>query len=282
MRDLEKQSLLNAGRPMKGLLWAPKGDEWGNSFAMLMQTEWWWVVATQPPVDWLHGYISSLTTFHDLTNAFGVGSDGQGCGVLDGVECSHGQRNTGWRLHGDITLKGGLMVDPLMMARRRVREGQVQQPGNVAMVARHLGNHLGEKASFVHELSRRSQAMMSAFYSVGQLWYENKVSWKLKRCLFINRVVNTALSGIEAFCPGLLGLLGKKSYGGFDSTQGNSKTDMTNKEVLHSTGHRTLVQNPAHHAQLIWALFGKAEQQTTRGKTGKFLRMLILAGAAPV
>ena len=36
--------------------------------------------------------------------------------------------------------------------RRRVREGQVQLHGKVVTVARHLGSHLGEKASFVHEL----------------------------------------------------------------------------------------------------------------------------------
>ena len=56
--------------------------------------------------------------------------------------------------------------------RRRVREGQVQQPGKV-----------------------------TAFCSVGQLWYESRVSWRLKRYHFISRVVNTALSSIEAFCP---------------------------------------------------------------------------------
>ena len=37
---------------------------------------------------------------------------------------------------------------------------------------------------------------MTAFHSVGQL-----VSWRLERCFFVGRVVNTALSGIEAFCP---------------------------------------------------------------------------------
>ena len=36
--------------------------------------------------------------------------------------------------------------------RRKVREGQVRLPGKVVTVARHLGSHLGEKASFVHEL----------------------------------------------------------------------------------------------------------------------------------
>ena len=181
---------------MKGLLWAPKGDEWGNSFAMLVQTEWWWVVATQPTVDWLHGYISSLTTFHDLTNAFGVGSDGQGCGVLDGVECSHGQRNTGWRLHGDITLKGGLTVDPPMMARRRVREGQVRQPGNVAMVARHLGNHLGENGVLC---SRALQEEPS--HEVGILLGRTTVVRKQGVVEARGSSSDTALSGIEAFCP---------------------------------------------------------------------------------
>ena len=74
-------------------------------------------------------------------------------------------------------------------------------PGKVVTVARHLGSHLGEKASFTHELPRRRQATVAAFYSVGQLWYESRVSWRLKRCFFISRVVNTALSCIEAFCP---------------------------------------------------------------------------------
>ena len=53
--------------------------------------------------------------------------------------------------------------------RWRVMEGQVQLPGKVVTVARHLGSYLGEKASFVHELPRRRQATRTAFYSVGQL-----------------------------------------------------------------------------------------------------------------
>ena len=115
--------------------------------------------------------------------------------------------------------------------RRKVGECQVQLPGKVVTVARHLGSHLGEKASFVYP--RRRQAMMTAFYSVGQLWYESRVSWRLKRCLFTSRVVNTALSGIEAFCPSkstipsahvVHGLLSKKSHGGFGSTQESSRT----------------------------------------------------------
>ena len=74
-------------------------------------------------------------------------------------------------------------------------------PGKVVTVARHLGSHLGVEASFAHELPRRRQATMTAFYSVDQLWYESRVSWRLKRCFFIGRVVNTGLSGIEAVCP---------------------------------------------------------------------------------
>ena len=84
--------------------------------------------------------------------------------------------------------------------RRLVRDGKVS-PGKVVTVARHLGSHLGEKASFAHKVPRRRQATMTAFYTVGQLWSESRVSWRLKRCFFIGRVVNTALSGIEAFCP---------------------------------------------------------------------------------
>ena len=71
--------------------------------------------------------------------------------------------------------------------RRLVREEHVSLPGKVVTVARHLGSHLGEKASFTHELPRRRQATMAAFYSVGQLWYESRVSWRLKRCFFISR-----------------------------------------------------------------------------------------------
>ena len=85
--------------------------------------------------------------------------------------------------------------------RRLVGEEQVSLPGKVVTVARHLGSHVGEKTSFADELLRRHQATIKAFYSVGQLWYESRVSWRLKRCFFISRVVNTALSGIEAFCP---------------------------------------------------------------------------------
>ena len=85
--------------------------------------------------------------------------------------------------------------------RRLVRDGKVSLPGKVVTVGRHLGNHLVEKASFAHELSMRRQATMTAFYSVGQLWYESRVSWRLKRCFFIGRVVNTAQTGIEAFVP---------------------------------------------------------------------------------
>ena len=36
--------------------------------------------------------------------------------------------------------------------RRLVRDGKVSLPGKVVTVARHLGSHLGEKASFAHEL----------------------------------------------------------------------------------------------------------------------------------
>ena len=77
-------------------------------------------------------------------------------------------------------------------------DGKVSLPGKIVTVARHLGCHLGEKASFAHELPRRRQAAMTAFDTVGQSRSESRVWWRLKRCFFIGRVVNTALSGIEA------------------------------------------------------------------------------------
>ena len=39
--------------------------------------------------------------------------------------------------------------------RRLVRDGKVSLPGKVVTVARHFGSHLGEKASFAHELPGR-------------------------------------------------------------------------------------------------------------------------------
>ena len=149
--------------------------------------------------------------------------------------------------------------------RRLVRDGKVSLPGKVVTVARHLGSHLGEKASFAHEFPRRRQATMTAFYSVGQSWCESRVSWRLKRCFFIGRVVNTALSGIEAFCPlkaqfqsptSLVTCLARMVMAG------------SNKEVLRFwklvearvrrlKWAQTLVQDLAHHTQLITAMFGK-------------------------
>ena len=103
--------------------------------------------------------------------------------------------------------------------------------------------HLGEKASFTHELTRRRQATMAAFYSVGQLWYESRVSWRLKRCFFISRVVNTALSGIEAFCPSkaqyqaltsLVTCLARRVMAGAAARRGEhgQVRTLTNKELL--------------------------------------------------
>ena len=85
--------------------------------------------------------------------------------------------------------------------RRLVRDGKVSLPGKVVTFARHLGTCLGEKASFARELPRRRQAAMTAFYSVGQLWYESRVSWRLKRCFFIGRIWNRGLLSIESTVP---------------------------------------------------------------------------------
>ena len=93
------------------------------------------------------------------------------------------------------------LVGEELLRRSLVRDGKVSLPGKVVTVARYLGSHLGEKAPFAHELPRRRQATMTAFYTVGQLWYESRVSRRLKTCFFIGRVVNTAPSGIEACVP---------------------------------------------------------------------------------
>ena len=167
--------------------------------------------------------------------------------------------------------------------RRLVRDGKVSLLGKVVTVAIHLGSHLGEKASFAHELPRRRQATMTAFYSVGQLWCESRVSWRLKRCFFIGRVVNTALSGIEAFCPSkalyqsitsLVICLARRVMAGEAAGRGEHGRvrTMSNKEVLRFwklapcdvearvrrlEWAQTLVQDPSHHTQLITAVFGK-------------------------
>ena len=62
--------------------------------------------------------------------------------------------------------------------RRLVRDGKVPLPGKVVTVARHLGSHLGEKASFTHELPRRRQATMAAFYSAS-----SSVVWSTRHFL---------------------------------------------------------------------------------------------------
>ena len=41
---------------------------------------------------------------------------------------------------------------PLQIVVCLVRDGRVSLPGKVVTVARQLGSHLGEKASFAHEL----------------------------------------------------------------------------------------------------------------------------------
>ena len=108
-----------------------------------------------------------------------------------------------------------LVMTGSLADRRRVREGHVQLPGKVVTVARHQGSHLGEKASFVHELPRRRQAVMTSFYSVGQLSCG-------QHCAVRHRGVLPFKSTIPSSHV-VHGLLGKKSHGGFGSTQGELK-----------------------------------------------------------
>ena len=140
---------------------------------------------------------------------------------------------------------------------------------------------------------------MTAFYTVGQLWYESRVSWRHKRCFFIGRVVNAALSGIEAFCPStaqyqsltlLVTCLARRVMVGEAARReelGRVRT-MSNKEVLRFwklapcdvearvrrlKWAQTLVQDIVHHTQLITAMFGKlpSEPDPTLGPGGEIL-----------
>ena len=132
-----------------------------------------------------------------------------------------------------------------------------------------------------------------------QLWYESRVSWRLKRCFFIGRVVNTALSGIEAFCPSeaqyqsltsLVTCLARRVMAGAAARRGElgRVRTMSNKEVLRFwklapcdvearvrrlKWAQTLVQDPSHHAQLITAMFGKlpSEPNPTLGPGDEIL-----------
>ena len=207
--------------------------------------------------------------------------------AVDGFSQNRGKEELLMHLVGE-----GSLAD-----RRLVRDGKVPLPGKVVTVARHLGSHLGEKASFTHELPRRRQATMAAFYSVGQLWYESRVSWRLKRCFFISRVVNTAISGIEAFCPSkaqyqaltsLVTCLARRVMAGAAARRGEhgQVRTLTNKEVLRFwklapcdvearvrrlKWAQTLVQDSSHHAQVLTAMFGKlpAESSATLNPEGE-------------
>ena len=120
--------------------------------------------------------------------------------------------------------------------------------------------------------------MMTVFYSVGQLWYESRISWRLKRCLFISRVVNTALSSIEGVLPPQKhstrrsrrrwSVLREELWRARRRAEEQVRT-MTTKEVLcfwrlapcdvearvrRLKWAQTLVQNLAHHVQLVAAV----------------------------
>ena len=88
-----------------------------------------------------------------------------------------------------------------LVDRRLVRDGKVSLPKKVVTVPTHLGGHLREKASFAHELPRRRQTTMTTLYSVGQLWYESRVSWRLKRCFFFGRVSTRLYLESKPFVP---------------------------------------------------------------------------------
>ena len=164
------------------------------------------------------------------------------------VRCSNdvSDKSTGnwWSQHrGKEEVLMHLVGEGSFTDRRLVRDGKVSLPGKVVTVARHLGSHLGEKASFAHELPRQRQATMTAFYSVGQLWHESRVSWRLKRCFFIGRgqhssIWNRGLLSLEstvsiAYVVG--DLSGQEGDGRGSGEKGRAHgrvLTMSNKEVL--------------------------------------------------
>jgi len=78
-----------------------------------------------------------------------------------------------------------------------LREGGSKTEENT----RYVGPHLNEKQSFSAELVRRIAAMKQSFFMLGRFWSKARAPDRWKRCLLLCRVVNTAISAVEACCP---------------------------------------------------------------------------------
>eukprot|EP00959_Pyramimonas_sp_CCMP1952_P399974 8380224-Pyramimonas_sp.AAC.1 len=54
---------------------------------------------------------------------------------------------------------------------------------------------------FGPELKSREKALRRAWYSLGGIWSVPGIPHRLRRCVFISKIYNTALSGLEGFLP---------------------------------------------------------------------------------
>eukprot|EP00959_Pyramimonas_sp_CCMP1952_P432564 9058119-Pyramimonas_sp.AAC.1 len=87
-------------------------------------------------------------------------------------------------------------------ALRLLREGALSFPGRAAQIIKSLGFRVSAQPHrYAVELKARCNAMQSGFYSMGIFWQLPGIPHRLRRCLFMSKVYNAGLSGIEAYVP---------------------------------------------------------------------------------
>lgn len=72
-------------------------------------------------------------------------------------------------------------------------------PGVAKLVLKYLGVMIHNDLSNTPEILSRIKKTNAKFYEFGSVFLHSEVPAKTKRMLFINLVINTALSGLEAF-----------------------------------------------------------------------------------
>lgn len=81
---------------------------------------------------------------------------------------------------------------------RRVYERQVEIEGECCRTSVMLGAHLHITGSLTPEKRARVQALRAAYFGMGTFWYTKGAKLSAKRLVFISRVQQAALSGLEA------------------------------------------------------------------------------------
>ena len=156
-------------------------------------------------------------------------------------------------------------------------------PGRTTEGTRSLGCIITANCSYTAERKEGQKAVRQAFQQVGTFWTELGIPWKWKRSMFICRVQNAGLSGIETFLPtdrdyrmldctiasvGRLALRGKAC----DKEQDEMRYKaMTTGQVLRKWGvatcrteatvrrlkwYQSMARNPKDSLQVLTALFG--------------------------